>query len=640
MMTQEKIETAARVKALQERVNAFNALELPGQPYSMHLGTMDLVAELMAEVKAASALSMAEPEGWKLVPVEPTEEMEFAGLKAADPFIGKTAIYDAELSSATYSAMLAVAPSVPSSIAEPAAWRTMESAPKDGRAVLLLSLAYDTHNDADDTTYHHPAKCHIGKWNPAGDSWTDELGGYAGEICTLTVTGGWDSGGGWFEPNEITHWQPLPAAPSAPSVGQPLPGVSSSGEREDASDPSLSAGPPVGQEDGAGRETLQTILDLINPLHGALDLQTYDEKVRTNFDAPADTEYFVDITAQQERGLTQAVCILENRLATTPTSLALHSPSLPCRWEGGRAGGGAAACQTCGIEYNYRIAARPACPRIALEAERAQLLAANEAATGWASTVTTAAAFKCIHPACQDNTTGKCKGACSFTAANQIPAQPVSGTEGRFDAASCWAWLNHVDSKDVETIIEQFTKSNCLEYTPEEERFGIQRALRGTVEGLLARALSSEATTASLQSQLSEARAICKSLSDTLLKLRPLGGSECFSRHGRDDTEAYYADPAYFSDLIAHDKNGWLEDRKHLIRTERDLAAAHTTIAELRGALEPIQNALQKQVNLLRFQARNSTSGLARALIETSEVWQTFCDNAEAALAPAGEKQR
>jgi hypothetical protein len=63
------------------------------------------------------------------------------------------------------------------------------------------------------------------------------------------------------------------------------------------------------------RETIQTLLDLLNPLHGALDRQTYDEKVRENFDAPRDAEYEVTITAQQERDLTQAVMILENRRA-------------------------------------------------------------------------------------------------------------------------------------------------------------------------------------------------------------------------------------------------------------------------------------------------------------------------------------
>lgn len=62
-------------------------------------------------------------------------------------------------------------------------------------------------------------------------------------------------------------------------------------------------------------ETIEILLDLLNPLHGELDRQTYHLKVRENFDAPRDAEYNVHITAQMERDLTQAVLILENRLA-------------------------------------------------------------------------------------------------------------------------------------------------------------------------------------------------------------------------------------------------------------------------------------------------------------------------------------
>lgn len=64
-------------------------------------------------------------------------------------------------------------------------------------------------------------------------------------------------------------------------------------------------------------ETIKTLLDLLDPLHGEIDRQTYDQKVRENFDAPADAEYNVDITARMERDLSQAVLILENRLRQT-----------------------------------------------------------------------------------------------------------------------------------------------------------------------------------------------------------------------------------------------------------------------------------------------------------------------------------
>lgn len=66
-------------------------------------------------------------------------------------------------------------------------------------------------------------------------------------------------------------------------------------------------------------ETIQILLDLLNPLHGSLDRQTYDEKVKENFDAPDDAEYAVNVTAQQERDLTQAVLILEDRRQSLST---------------------------------------------------------------------------------------------------------------------------------------------------------------------------------------------------------------------------------------------------------------------------------------------------------------------------------
>lgn len=60
-------------------------------------------------------------------------------------------------------------------------------------------------------------------------------------------------------------------------------------------------------------ETIQILLDLLNPLHGEIDRQTYDERYKQGFDAPADAEYNIDITARMERDLTQAVLILEDR---------------------------------------------------------------------------------------------------------------------------------------------------------------------------------------------------------------------------------------------------------------------------------------------------------------------------------------
>lgn len=62
------------------------------------------------------------------------------------------------------------------------------------------------------------------------------------------------------------------------------------------------------------RETAQTVLDLLNPLHGELDRQVYDERMREELEVPRDREWEVSVTEGMERDLTQAVCILENRL--------------------------------------------------------------------------------------------------------------------------------------------------------------------------------------------------------------------------------------------------------------------------------------------------------------------------------------
>ena len=42
-------------KTLEERVKAFQILELPGQPQSMHVGTYSLVTDLLKPVKELEA---------------------------------------------------------------------------------------------------------------------------------------------------------------------------------------------------------------------------------------------------------------------------------------------------------------------------------------------------------------------------------------------------------------------------------------------------------------------------------------------------------------------------------------------------------------------------------------------------------
>jgi hypothetical protein len=98
-------------------------------------------------------------------------------------------------------------------------WQPIETAPKDGTCVLLLSKAYTDPADINGGPYEHPAKCAIGYWHAEGTAWCDELGRFPdhpefdSDTMALHKTGVWYSGGGWFQPNEVTHWMPLPEPP-------------------------------------------------------------------------------------------------------------------------------------------------------------------------------------------------------------------------------------------------------------------------------------------------------------------------------------------------------------------------------------------------------------------------------------------
>lgn len=61
------------------------------------------------------------------------------------------------------------------------------------------------------------------------------------------------------------------------------------------------------------KETIQTLLDLLNPLHGELDRQFLDKTFHP-LGAQREDEVDVLIKAGHERDLTQAISILEDRL--------------------------------------------------------------------------------------------------------------------------------------------------------------------------------------------------------------------------------------------------------------------------------------------------------------------------------------
>ena len=88
-------------------------------------------------------------------------------------------------------------------------WQAIETAPKDGRLVVLLSRG-DQIETADETIIRLPT-CFLGKWDPDGDSWVDRDGNpNCADAYTLSVTGVWDCEGGWLQPDEVTNWSPVP----------------------------------------------------------------------------------------------------------------------------------------------------------------------------------------------------------------------------------------------------------------------------------------------------------------------------------------------------------------------------------------------------------------------------------------------
>ncbi|MCS3690886.1 hypothetical protein [Bradyrhizobium elkanii] len=72
-------------------------------------------------------------------------------------------------------------------------------------------------------------------------------------------------------------------------------------------------------------------------------------------------------------------------------------------------------------------------------------------------------------------------------------------------------------------------------------------------------------------------KALAIELSDALLTVRPLGGSELLIKRG----DRYYADPAYLKLTIERDRDRQHEWIKEAVRAKKDCAKAEAKLAEL-----------------------------------------------------------
>ena len=148
--------------------------------------------------------AQAVPEGWKLVPIEPTPEMSKAGFRVAKMDVTGAWVTDAN---EAYHAMLNAAPqpAAPTQV-ETQGWQPIETAPKDGTRILIYTPKA-TRQKVQEAYWVTP-------WEdaPEDECWWGTPHGPAGRGYTILT-------------KSATHWMPLPAAPSTPPMEQDIPAI-------------------------------------------------------------------------------------------------------------------------------------------------------------------------------------------------------------------------------------------------------------------------------------------------------------------------------------------------------------------------------------------------------------------------------
>lgn len=179
-MTMKPTPTPEMIEAAAEAIYNLFTYDEPGEkPKWIERGNSfkqeDARRYAAAALSVPAAAVVGEPEGWKLVPIEPTPEMESKG---ADAFFSPQpqSIEDENARAASvYRRMLSTAPSAPDG------WQPIETAPKDGTTLWVLDELYGK-------PWHYECNWNGIEWyHGFGVAWPDA---------------------------RPTHWRPLPAPPA------------------------------------------------------------------------------------------------------------------------------------------------------------------------------------------------------------------------------------------------------------------------------------------------------------------------------------------------------------------------------------------------------------------------------------------